>query len=77
MKICSVGVSGKLGQYMVPHALDRGHQVVGVCRKQSLGKLDVFAGRITIVPGTMWVSTGRCSWCDGLRSVAHPSRTIV
>ena len=51
MKVCIVGASGKLGQYMVQHALDRGYQVVGVCREESIGKLDAFKGRITVVPG--------------------------
>ncbi|MHA6783131.1 NAD(P)-dependent oxidoreductase [Pseudonocardia saturnea] len=51
LRVCIVGASGKLGQYMVQHALDRGHEVVGVCRAASVGKLDAFAGRITIVPG--------------------------
>ncbi|HET7087319.1 MAG TPA: NAD(P)-dependent oxidoreductase, partial [Anaerolineae bacterium] len=46
MKVCIVGASGKLGQYMVQHALDRGYGVVGVCREQSVGKLDAFKGRI-------------------------------
>jgi NAD(P)-dependent dehydrogenase (short-subunit alcohol dehydrogenase family) len=50
-KVCIVGASGKLGQYMVQHALDRGYEVVGVCRAQSVGKLDKFKGRISIVPG--------------------------
>jgi hypothetical protein len=50
-KVCIVGASGKLGQYMVEHALDRGYEVVGVCREQSVGKLDSFKGRITVVPG--------------------------
>lgn len=50
-KICIVGVSGKLGQYMVQHALDRGYEVVGVCREKSVGKLDRFKGRITVFPG--------------------------
>jgi hypothetical protein len=36
---------------MVQHALDRGYEVVGVCRERSVGKLDAFKGRITIVPG--------------------------
>jgi NAD(P)H-binding len=50
-KICIVGASGKLGQYMVQHALDRGYEVVGVCREQSAAKLDRFKGRITVVTG--------------------------
>src|SRR5438067_12700289 len=51
MKICIVGASGKLGRYMVRHALDRGYEVVGVCREEGVGKLDAFKGRITVVPG--------------------------
>jgi putative NADH-flavin reductase len=33
MRICIVGISGKLGRYMTQHALDRGYEVVGVCRE--------------------------------------------
>jgi hypothetical protein len=51
MRVCIVGASGKLGQYMVQHALDRGYEVVGVCREQSVEKLDAFKERITVVPG--------------------------
>jgi NAD(P)-dependent dehydrogenase (short-subunit alcohol dehydrogenase family) len=51
MKVCIVGASGKLGRYMVQHSLARGHEVVSVCREQSVGKLAEFEGRITIVPG--------------------------
>jgi NAD(P)-dependent dehydrogenase (short-subunit alcohol dehydrogenase family) len=51
MKVCIIGASGKLGRYMVRHALDRGHEVVGVCRERSLHKLDEFKTHITIVPG--------------------------
>jgi hypothetical protein len=36
---------------MVQHALDRGYEVVGVCRKQSVGKLKRLKGRITVIPG--------------------------
>jgi NAD(P)-dependent dehydrogenase (short-subunit alcohol dehydrogenase family) len=51
VKVCIVGASGKLGKYMVREALDRGHEVVAVCRGQSVGKLAEFEGRIEIVPG--------------------------
>ncbi len=51
MRVCVVGASGKLGKYMVQHALDRGYEVVAVCREQSVGKLAEFDGRIDIVPG--------------------------
>ena len=51
MRVCIVGASGKLGRYMVRHALERGHEVVGVCRPRSVGKLDAFKGRITVIPG--------------------------
>ncbi len=51
MKVCIVGASGKLGKYMVQHALDRGYEVVGVCRERSAEKLDGFKGRITVIPG--------------------------
>ena len=51
MKVCIVGASGKLGKYMVQHALDRGYEVVGVCREQSVGKLGALKGRMTVIPG--------------------------
>ena len=50
-RICVVGASGKLGRYLVEHALDRGYEVVGVCREQSVPKLDELRGRITVIPG--------------------------
>jgi hypothetical protein len=50
-RVCIVGASGKLGRYMVRHALERGYEVVGVCRARSVRKLDDFRGRMTVVPG--------------------------
>ncbi|MET0938430.1 MAG: NAD(P)H-binding protein [Gaiellaceae bacterium] len=51
MKVCIVGASGKLGQYMVEQVLDRGYEVVGVCREESVPKVDAFKERIIVVPG--------------------------
>lgn len=50
-KVCIVGASGKLGRYMVEHALARDYEVVGVCREKSVRKLAAYEGRITVVPG--------------------------
>jgi hypothetical protein len=74
-KICIVGASGKLGKYMVQHALDRGYEVVGVCREQSIAKLDEFKDRITIIPGATndrEVIKRAVSGCDGVLAVLVP-----
>ncbi len=56
-RVCIVGASGKLGQTIVQHALDRGYAVVGVCREQSVAKLDPFKGRTS--------NTGVTELCRG------------
>jgi NAD(P)-dependent dehydrogenase (short-subunit alcohol dehydrogenase family) len=75
MKICIIGASGKLGTYMVQHALDRGYEVVGVCRERSVGKLDAFKRRITIVPGATndrGVIKKAVAGCGGVLAVLVP-----
>jgi hypothetical protein len=75
MKVCIVGASGKLGKYMVQHALDQGYQVVGVCREQSAHKLDEFEGRITVFTGATSdpaVIKKAVSGCDGVLTVLVP-----
>jgi len=60
---------------MVQHALDRGYEVVVVCREQSVGKLDVFKGRIAIVPGptnNREVIKKAVAGCDGVLAVLVP-----
>lgn len=75
MKVGIVGASGKLGWYMVQHCLERGYDVVGVCREQSVAKLDAFKGRIAIVPGPTndrEVIRRAISDCDGVLTVLVP-----
>ena len=75
MRVCIVGASGKLGQYMVQHALDRGYEVVGVCREESVAKLDGFNRRITIVRGATndaEVIKRAVAGCDGVLVVLVP-----
>jgi hypothetical protein len=74
-KVCVVGASGKLGQYMVRHALDRGYQVVGVCRERSVPKLAALADRMTVVPGDTddpEVIRRAVEGCDGVLTVLVP-----
>jgi NAD(P)-dependent dehydrogenase (short-subunit alcohol dehydrogenase family) len=75
MRVCIVGASGKLGQYLVQHALDRGYEVVGVCREQSVAKLDAYEGRVTIAPGATndrEVIEGAVAGCEGVLVVLVP-----
>ncbi|MGW0912615.1 NAD(P)-dependent oxidoreductase [Streptomyces sp. NPDC002784] len=74
-KVCIVGASGKLGRYMVRHALERGYEVVGVCREGSVPKLAEFEGRITVVPGQTddrEVIRKAVAGCDGVLTVLVP-----
>ena len=75
VRICIVGASGKLGQYMVEQALEQGYEVVGVCRERSVEKLDRFKGRITVVPGATndrEVIERAVAGCDGVLVVLVP-----
>ncbi|WLS48049.1 NAD(P)H-binding protein [Micromonospora profundi] len=60
---------------MVRHALDKGYEVVGVCRAGSVGKLDEFKGRITVVAGPTNdrdVIGRAVAGCDGVLTVLVP-----
>jgi hypothetical protein len=70
-----VGASGKLGRYMVQHVLDRGYDVVAVCREESVSKLDAFRDRISVVAGPTNDRNviGRAvNGCDGVLVVLVP-----
>ena len=74
-KVCVVGASGKLGRYMVQLALDRGYEVVAVCREVSVDKLEEFSGRITIIPGATddrQVIERAVAGCAGVLTVLVP-----
>jgi uncharacterized protein YbjT (DUF2867 family) len=74
-KVCIVGVSGKLGRYLVQHALDRGYEVVGVCRPVSVDKLGPIRERITVVPGATndrEAIRRAVAGCDGVLTVLVP-----
>ncbi|HNT78629.1 MAG TPA: NAD(P)H-binding protein [Anaerolineae bacterium] len=74
-KICIIGASGKLGQYMIRHCLDRGFEVTGVCRQRSVSKLDAFKGQITLFPGdtnNRDVIQKAVDGCDGVLTVLVP-----
>ncbi len=74
-RVCVVGASGKLGRYLVQHALDRGYEVVGVCRERSVPKLAEFTGRITVLPGPTddrAVIARAVNGCDAVLTVLVP-----
>ena len=74
-QVCIVGASGKLGQYMVEHALARGYQVNVVCRAKSVDKLSRFGDRIAMFPGAtndQQVIARAVSGCDGVLTVLMP-----
>lgn len=74
-RVCIVGASGKLGRYMVRHCLRRGYEVVGVCREESVGKLDAFADEIRVVPGKTndrAVIAEAVKGCDAVLTVLVP-----
>jgi hypothetical protein len=75
MKICIIGASGKLGKYLVQLALNRGYEVVGVCRPRSVGKLAASKDRILIMPGATndrAVIRQAVAGCDGVFTVLVP-----
>ncbi|WP_033290660.1 NAD(P)-dependent oxidoreductase [Amycolatopsis jejuensis] len=70
-----IGVSGKLGRYLAKDALDRGYEVVGVCRKESVGKLGELADAIKVLPGgtdDREVIREAVAGCDGVLTVLVP-----
>jgi hypothetical protein len=59
----------------VQYALDRDYEVVGVCRAESVEKLNAFKGRITVIPGATndaEVIKRALAGCDGVLVVLVP-----
>lgn len=74
-KVCIVGASGKLGQYLIAHALARGYKVVGVCRPESVGKLARYRDRIEVISGRTndrEVIAKAVAGCDAVLTVLVP-----
>ena len=74
-KVCIVGASGKLGQYMIKHCLDKGYTINAVCREISVPKLDHYKDQITIFPGPTNdrdVIKRALEGCDGVLVVLAP-----
>ena len=74
-RICIIGISGKLGQYMAEHALSLGYEVNGVCRPESAHKLARFGDRITLFPGrtdSRPTIARALRGCDGVLTVLAP-----
>ena len=74
-RVCIIGISGKLGQYMAELCLSRGYDVVGVCREESVGKLARFGERITVFAGMTDdrdVVAQAVKGCDGVLTVLVP-----
>ena len=74
-RVCIIGISGKLGQYLTEHALARSYEVAGVCRPESVGKLARFGDRIKLFPGRTndrTVIERAVKGCDGVLTVLVP-----
>ncbi len=74
-RVCVVGASGKLGQYMVQQLLDAGVEVVSVCRPESVGKLARFGDALKVHPGRTddrEVIARAVAGCDGVLTVLVP-----
>jgi putative NADH-flavin reductase len=82
MRVAVVGASGKTGINVVRAALDRGYEVVGVCRESSVGRLDEFGGHsgLTIAPAAVVsdeaVLTRALEGCDAAVAVLISVRRL-
>jgi hypothetical protein len=70
-----VGASETLGRYLVQLALERGYEVVGVCRPKTVKKLAGFEGRMAILTGRTddrHLIARAVAGCDGVLTVIAP-----
>lgn len=74
-RIAIIGISGKLGRHLAHHTLALGHEVRGLCRPDSIGKLADIADRIEIVTGDTSdpaIIAETIRGCDGVLTVLVP-----
>jgi putative NADH-flavin reductase len=82
MKVPVIGAAGKTGRRLVSQSLERGWETVAVCREESAGRLDEFAGRegFTLVTAPVisdgQMLTSALEGCDAVAMILISARKL-